>query len=81
MALSSYYEIEKVLTGTLPSYVYVVPVVDTLSNVTITTGSGSSSNPALTGGRYIAITGAYLRIHVGFNDVDSLRKLLIFKIT
>jgi hypothetical protein len=78
---SSRYEIEKVLTGTLPSYVYILPVVDDLSNVIIEAGSGSSPSPAVSEGRYLAISGVYLRIRVNFSGADSLKKILIFKIT
>ena len=78
---SSYFEIEKILTGTLPSHVYILPVVNDLSNVIIEAGSGSSPSPEVAAGRYLAISGAYLRIRVNFCGEDSLKKLLIFKIT
>lgn len=81
MAYSSYFEIEKELTGTLPSYVYILPVVDDLSNIVIESGSGSSPTPAFTANRYLTISGIYLRIRVNFSGADSLKKLLIFKIT
>ena len=80
MAETFYYEIEKVLTGTLPNYVYVLPVVGKQDNVIVRLGSGAIPNPDLdVTGKLIEIMGKYLRIRIKFQTNDTLRKIVIFK--
>lgn len=77
-----FYDREVILTGTLPSYVYVLPVVTDINNVTVKLGSGSSPSPSPdTTDQYIAVTGAYLTIRIVFDSPDTIRKIVIFKIT
>lgn len=74
------YEIVKTLTGTLPDRVWILPIVNDLDNIRIKAGSGTTSDPAVTETRLVTITGQYLKIRIYFDETDTLRKILIFKI-
>ena len=75
-----YYEIVKELEETLPERVWILPIVNDLSNITVKAGSGEDPNPPLTETRLVDIQGKYLKIRIEFKNSDILRKILIFKI-
>jgi hypothetical protein len=77
-----YFEKTIELEGTLPSYVWISPIVNNVDNVQIETGSSDSPDPDLDSeGRYVTISGSYLKVRVSFLSPDTLRKLIIFKVS